>query len=96
MLDTFMHICSFSTRVDVTRLKNVNAVSRDACISRVAMPSLRWVRATAREVICPCTSVASSSLPHKSLDKVQALQHDCTQIDAVVGMACMAGMVDNF
>ena len=35
---------------------------RAAVISFVAMPSLRWVRSTAREVMWPCISTASSSL----------------------------------
>lgn len=39
--------------------------SRAACISRVAKPNLRWVRATANDVIWPWHSVASSSLPKK-------------------------------
>lgn len=38
--------------------------SRAADISLVANPSLRCVRATASEVMCPCTSVDSSSLQH--------------------------------
>lgn len=36
--------------------------SRAAAMSLVARPSLRWVRATASEVMWPCTSDASSSL----------------------------------
>jgi len=41
--------------------------AREASMRRVAMPSLRCVRATASEVMCPCVSTASSSLHEKCM-----------------------------
>lgn len=57
MLPARAHMCRCICRALEKR-------SRDACMRRVAMPSLRWERATAREVMWPCTSAAvvSSSL----------------------------------
>lgn len=60
-------IPGFHARKQVHSVKR-GMISREACMRRVAMPSLRWERATAREVMCPCTSAAvvSSSLHIKT------------------------------
>lgn len=63
-------ICTCSTRIHITITTArttpplLPLCSRAAFISLVASPSLRCVRATARLVMWPCTSVDSSSLRH--------------------------------